>query len=110
MAPEPTRTGTPARTRNRWRSRLATLTLAALAMAGFALASPAAADEIPQDSSSLEITAGCDQYGGPGALPAIGAQLSKLCGARSRTHVLVLAQAPGDLGTLAVRLQTPCRA
>jgi hypothetical protein len=41
----------------------------------------------------------------------LGQQLAKLCGARSgRTHVLVLAQAPGDLGTLAVRFNTPCRA
>jgi hypothetical protein len=44
-------------------------------------------------------------------LPAIGQQLSKLCSARgARNHVLVLAQAPADLGTLAVRFNSACRA
>ena len=38
-------------------------------------------------------------------------QLSRLCGPRgTRSHVLVLAQAPADLGTLAVRMNTACRA
>lgn len=45
------------------------------------------------------------------ALPALGQQISRLCAARgTRNHVLVLAQAPADLGTLAVRFNTGCRA
>jgi hypothetical protein len=45
------------------------------------------------------------------ALPGLGRQLSRLCSTRAtRSHVFVLAQAPGDLGTLAVRFNTPCRA
>ena len=43
--------------------------------------------------------------------PALAQQLSRLCGPRgTRSHVLVLAQAPADLGTLAVRMNTACRA
>jgi hypothetical protein len=62
------------------------------------------------DADPIEQTVEVVEQDG-GALPAIGQQLSKLCGARSgRAHVLVLAQAPGDLGTLAVRFNTPCRA
>ena len=67
------------------------------------------ADPIEQTLEVVEQVQPVEQDGV--ALPAIGQQLSKLCGARSgRTHVLVLAQAPGDLGTLAVRFNTPCRA
>jgi len=67
------------------------------------------ADPIEQALEVVEQVQPVEQDGA--ALPGIGQQLSKLCGARSgRAHVLVLAQAPGDLGTLAVRFNTPCRA
>jgi hypothetical protein len=38
------------------------------------------------------------------------ARLSRFCGAAGRTRVLVLAQAPADLGNLAIRWGHSCRA
>ena len=81
-----------------------------LAFSGLGLIANERMDEAPAAPALEMVEQAPPSQRARGTLPAIGAQLSKFCGARSRTHVLVLAQAPGDLGTLAVRLQAPCRA
>lgn len=44
-------------------------------------------------------------------IAATDAALHELCRVHGpRSHVLVLAQAPADLGTLAIRWRAPCRA
>ena len=58
----------------------------------------------------LALLAESPEQAGPGlsAPIALAQQICRMPG--QRANVLVLAQAPADLGTLAIRWQVPCRA
>jgi hypothetical protein len=78
--------------------RIAALDAAARASDARAAARSAALHEALSSLSEAEVAA-----------DALG-QVARLCEARTGPRVLLLSQAPGDLGRLAVRFSHPCRA